>query len=156
MRRNEWPKEATEYMCYKTTRGYWTACSGLQVLKGIDQLLHLFKLAYRAGKNAKKPRDLTIYFRWNGWQMYFIPGITSTEELLHFPSNPVLSVISNHEFVQFADIFTMDYTICIRLLLFDVRHEKADLKVFVVVIPKDGRAHPYGMTPTFREYDLWS
>ncbi len=41
--------------------------------------------------------------------------------------------------------------------LFDACHEKTDLKVFVVVIPKEGwaRAHPsFGMTPTFREYNL--
>ncbi len=35
------------------------------------------------------------------------------------------------------------------LSIHDVCHKKTDLKVFVVVIP-------YGMTPTFREYDLWS
>ncbi len=36
----------------------------------------------------------------------------------------------------------------------DTRHEKTDLKVFVVVIPKE-RAYPsFGMTPTFRKYDL--
>ncbi len=36
----------------------------------------------------------------------------------------------------------------------DAHHEKTDLKVFVGVF---GRAHPsFGMTPTFREYDLLS
>ncbi len=41
---------------------------------------------------------------------------------------------------------------------FDLRHEKTDLKVFVVVIRcHTTRAHPsFGMTPTFREYDLCS
>ena len=45
--------------------------------------------------------------------------------------------------------------------IIDMCHEKTDLKVFVVVIPKEGwvrvaaHAHPsFGMTPTFREYDL--
>ncbi len=43
---------------------------------------------------------------------------------------------------------------------FEVRHEKTDLKVLVVVIPKVGWARMavpilfFGMTPTFREYDL--
>ena len=35
---------------------------------------------------------------------------------------------------------------------YDMHHEKTDLKVFVVVIPKEGwaRVHPsFGMTPTF-------
>ncbi len=39
------------------------------------------------------------------------------------------------------------------LVIYDVRHEKTDLKVFVVVIPKEGWAR---VTPTFREYDLRS
>ncbi len=39
-------------------------------------------------------------------------------------------------------------------VLHDTRHEKTDPKVFVVVGAR-GRAHPsFGMTPTFREYDL--
>ncbi len=42
----------------------------------------------------------------------------------------------------------------------DARHEKTDLKVFIVVIPKEGWVRctypSFGMTPTFREYNLWS
>ncbi len=36
-------------------------------------------------------------------------------------------------------------------LLNEARHEKIDLKVFVVVIPKEGWAH---MAATFQEYNL--
>ncbi len=36
----------------------------------------------------------------------------------------------------------------------EVCHEKTDLKVFVVVVPKEGWARPR-TTPTFREYNLW-
>ena len=42
--------------------------------------------------------------------------------------------------------------------LHNASHEKTDLKGqgFVVVIPKEGCAHPsLGMTPTFREYDRY-
>ena len=38
---------------------------------------------------------------------------------------------------------------------YDMRHEKTDLKVFVVVIPKDGCAHPsFGMAPPFQNLTL--
>ena len=44
---------------------------------------------------------------------------------------------------------------CKGIAIYDARHEKIDLKVFVVVIPKEGRAHPsFGMTPTFQSLTL--
>ena len=52
-------------------------------------------------------------------------------------------------------LFFSDYMINILALSYDMRHEKTDLKVFLVVITKRrmgtrGRAHPsFGMTLTF-------
>ncbi len=43
----------------------------------------------------------------------------------------------------------------VSMILSDACHEKTDLKVFVIVIPKEGWARmDFAMTPTFREYDL--
>ncbi len=40
----------------------------------------------------------------------------------------------------------------VQLVSYDTGHEKTDLKVFVIVIRKEGWAHPsFGMRPTFRE-----
>ena len=38
--------------------------------------------------------------------------------------------------------------------LIEVCHEKKDLKVFVIVMQKEGCAHVAMWTPTFREYTL--
>ncbi len=45
-----------------------------------------------------------------------------------------------------------------RMNVYDARHEKTDLKVFVVVIPKEGwalvAAPSFGMPPTFQNLTL--
>ena len=39
------------------------------------------------------------------------------------------------------------------LYMYDEHHEKRDLKVFVLVIPKEGWHPSFGMTPTLTEFD---